>query len=273
MFYNKSFIQNNILKCDQCSKQLSEHDQPKYLPCYKTICSNCEMTILKLNSNNKDKQFKCSICLKDHYIPMDGFVINERVYALITAEQMKISFGNEYDKLKLNLNKIDKLTSKSIQFNTDKLIDIIKEHCLDQINLIQLSTEKRIEQIQQLNEEFIQIVKDYEIKCIQSLSNKNETIVIKEQMIKLIDEANLFSIEKQAYLDELKINDDEMKQFNQKSEEIQLKLSNELTKLNNLIFDNKLIKFLSNTNEMNKFEIGIIDFEQLGETTVFLFIF
>ena len=92
-------------------------------------------------------------------------------------------------------------------------------------------------------------------------------------MIKLIDEANLFSIEKQAYLDELKINDDEMKQFNQKSEEIQLKLSNELTKLNNLIFDNKLIKFLSNTNEMNKFEIGIIDFEQLGETTVFLFIF
>ena len=64
-----------------------------------------------------------------------------------------------------------------------------------------------------------------------------------------------------------------MKQFNQKSEEIQLKLSNELTKLNNLIFDNKLIKFLSNTNEMNKFEIGIIDFEQLGETTVFLFNF
>ena len=124
-----------------------------------------------------------------------------------------------------------------------------------------------------LNEEFIQIVKDYEIKCIQSLSNKNETIVIKEQMIKLIDEANLFSIEKQAYLDELKINDAEMKQFNQKSEEIQLKLSNELTKLNNLIFDNKLIKFLSNTNEMNKFEIGIIDFEQLGETTVFLFNF
>ena len=52
-----------------------------------------------------------------------------------------------------------------------------------------------------------------------------------------------------------------------------MKKNQELNQLNNLIFDNKLIKFLSNTNEMNKFEIGIIDFEQLGETTVFLFNF
>jgi len=274
MFYNKSFIQNNLLKCDQCSQQLNEHDQPKYLPCYKTICSKCELTIITTNSKAIDNKFKCNICEKDHSIPNEGFVLNDRIYALITAEPMRISFGKEYDALKSNLNKIESLIKSLELTNTDKLIDIIKEHCMEQINLIQLSTEKKIEQLNKLNEQFIGIVKHYETKCVQSVlfQNKNES-VIRVQMNKLVEEANLFLIEKQAYLDELKINEDEMKQFNFKSEDLQSRLNKESAKLNHLIFDSKLIRFISNTNEMNKFELGIIDYEQLGETTVIIISF
>ena len=270
MHYQKSLIQDNILKCDQCNKQLTEHDEPKNLPCYNIICSTCEFTIRR-NANN-DKQFKCRICLNDHFIPESGFVLNKRVNLLIQAEPMEISLGKEYDDLKLNLRKLEILT-ESFKFDNETLIGKIKEHCMEQIRLIQLSTENKIEQINKLNDELIQKVTDYETKCIESLLKKNES-VITEQMTKLIDESNLLLKEAEVYLEQLKINDEEMKQFNKKSEEMQLKLNKKSIKLNSLVFDNKLIKFVSNNNEINKYELGHIDYEQLEEKTVkFLFIF
>ncbi len=56
--------------------------------------------------------------------------------------------------------------------------------------------------------------------------------------------------EKQAYLHQLRINDEEIKVFNKESDEMSKKL-----KLS--IFDNKLIKFISNTKDINKFELGL----------------
>ena len=41
-------------------------------------------------------------------------------------------------------------------------------------------------------------------------------------------------------------------------------------KLKNLIFDNKLIKFLTKYKEINKFELGNFDYEEL-ESLVFIF--
>jgi hypothetical protein len=270
MLYQKSLIQDNILKCDQCNNQLTEHDEPKNLPCYNIICSTCEFTIRR--NANTEKRFNCRICLNDHFIPESGFVLNKRVNLLIQAEPMEISLGKEYDDLKLNLRKLEILT-ESFKFDNETLIGKIKEHCMEQIRLIQLSTENKIEQINKLNDELIQKVTDYETKCIESLLKKNEP-VIKEQMTKLIDESNLLLNEADVYLEQLKINDEEMKQFNKKSEEMQLKLNKESIKLNSLVFDDKLIKFVSNNKEINKYELGYIDFEQPGEKTVkFLFIF
>ncbi len=54
---------------------------------------------------------------------------------------------------------------------------------------------------------------------------------------------------------------------------MQLKLNKESIKLNSLVFDNKLIKFVSNNNEINKYELGHIDYEQLEEKRVMFFIY
>ena len=93
---------------------------------------------------------------------------------------MEISLGKEYDDLKLNLTKLEILT-ESFKFDNETLIGKIKDHFMKQIQLLQLSTENKIEQLNKLNDELIQKVKDYEAKCIDSLLKKNESI-IKEQL-------------------------------------------------------------------------------------------
>ena len=44
-------------------------------------------------------------------------------------------------------------------------------------------------------------------------------------------------------------------------------------KSKSLIFNDKLIKFLSNTKEINQFELGKFDYERLRESSVFNFYF
>ena len=94
MFLYKSDLNNKILKCDKCKEPFDAYCQPKFLPCFKTICTTCKLTIHKEAIN---KWFKCGVCTNDHYIPDDGFILNEKIYDLITAEPMEISRGENYD--------------------------------------------------------------------------------------------------------------------------------------------------------------------------------
>jgi hypothetical protein len=71
-------------------------------PCFKTICTTCELTIQKEAIN---KRFKCTVCLTDHLIPDDGFVLNEKILQLIVTEPIDISRGENYERLKNNLIK------------------------------------------------------------------------------------------------------------------------------------------------------------------------
>jgi hypothetical protein len=250
MFLNKSDLKNTILKCDKCKKPFDEYCQPKFLPCFKTICTTCELTIQREAIN---RRFKCGLCLKDHYIPDDGFVIDETKYALIKAEPMEISRGENYDNLHLNLNKLETLF-KILKNGFDNGIDKIKEHCTEQIRLIQLSTENRIEQINKLNDELIKIIRDYERKCIQSFLDRSDEI--KQSVDKLIGDASIFVKEKQEHLLQFKIDDEEIKTFNKQSELLQESLNKESIKLNSLIFNNKILEFWSNTNEIKQSFLG-----------------
>ena len=145
--------------------------------------------------------------------------------------------------------------------------DIIREYCNEQIRLIQLSTENKIEQINKLSDELIAFVREYERTCIESYSSKNKSI-INEDINKIINEANTFINEKQAYLQQLKTNDDEIKVINKTSNELQIALNKKSEKLKSLIFNEKKIKFLTNTKEINKYELGNFDYKHLREPSV-----
>jgi hypothetical protein len=263
--YDLSKIENYIFKCDQCKVPFDQYSQPKYLPCHETICSDC---VVKIENEAINKKFKCAICLEDHYIPENGFALNKKVYDLITAEPMEISRGKEYDQLQDNLKKLESL-NKSLLIDCENGADIIKEYCMEQTRLIQLSTEKKIEQIQNLNDQLIIRIKEYEDKCVQAFSNKNA--LIREKMNKIIDEAQLFIDEKQAYLQKSKTKEEDIKKFSKESLELQSALEEVNIKLKSVIFNDELIKFLTNTTDVNTFELGNITYERLSEPKVCYF--
>ena len=215
-----------------------------------------------------NKRFKCVVCAKDHYIPDDGFVLNEMAIKIISAEPMEISRGENYERLQNNLNKVLSIV-KLFLSDYENGTDIIKEYCNEQIRRIQLSTENKIEQINKLNDELIAFVKDYERMCIESYSNKS--MLIKEGLNKIIQEANTFLNEKQAYLQNLKTDDEEIKVFNKESEDLHLVLNEISKKQKSLIFNDKLMKFLSNTKEINKYEIGNFYYGSFRESWVFYY--
>jgi hypothetical protein len=161
MYLNKS---NDVLKCDLCKIPFDDYDQPRFLPCHETICY---LYVVKIEKEASDRKFKCIFCLPEHYIPDSGFPINKKISALITTEPVEISRSNEYGKLKENLNKLE-LIVKQIQNNYEHDSDLIIEHCNEQIRLIQLLTENKIEQINKLNDELIAFVREYERTCIES---------------------------------------------------------------------------------------------------------
>ena len=262
-------LQKNILKCDQCKVAFSPYDQPRFLPCGETICSTCMFKIEKETINRK---FKC-ICLLDHYIPDNGFPINKKIYELITAEPMEISRGREYEKLQENLNQVLSM-AQVLGSDYENGTYLITEYCNEQIRLIQLSTENKIEQINKLSDELIAFVREFERNFIKYYLDKNK--LLKEDINKTINEANTFINEKQAYLQQLITDDDEIKVFNKASEDLQINLNKKSEKLKSLIFNEKLIKFVSNTKEINKYALGNFDYERLREPSVslyFLFFF
>ena len=101
MLNRKLFKQDDILKCDQCNIQFNEHDVPKFLPCFRTICSKCELTIQK--NTKSDMEFKCLICLKYHHIPIDGFSLNERIYALLKSANRSLKSEEYHQQNKTDL--------------------------------------------------------------------------------------------------------------------------------------------------------------------------
>ena len=261
--FDNTKLQNEILKCDQCNVPFNAYDQPRSLPCGDTICSAC---VAKIEREATNQKFKCSICKRDHYIPEEGLALNKKICALITAEPMEISRGENYERLQNNLKNI-KMISQLLWSDYENGVDIIKEYFNEQIRLIQLSTENKIEQIHTLSDELIAFIREYEKDCIQSYLNKHEST--KVNMKKIIKETESFLNEKQAYLQQYKIDDEEIKLFNKSSEDLQLTLKS--IKLKSLIFDSKLIKFLSNAKNISKSELGIFHYEYLRDPTVFNF--
>ena len=77
--FDNNQLQNEILKCDQCNIPFNAYVQPRFLPCFETICFTC---VNKIEKEVINKKFKCSVCFEDHFITDIGFAVNKKMYAL-----------------------------------------------------------------------------------------------------------------------------------------------------------------------------------------------
>jgi len=82
-------------------------------------------------------------------------------------------------------------------------------------------------------------------------------------MNKVIFETDVFLKEKQAYIQQYKIDDEEMNKFNKSCKDLQSALKKEKSKLISFLFENKLIKFRNNSKDIDRSALGQIDYEFL----------
>ena len=114
MFYEEKIV-NKILNCQNFNQQ---YDEPRLLPCGKTICTNC---LHKMENNllNKNKnELSCLMCHKMHQIPSDGFPLIEILLSLMQQKPKEVYRSEQVESLKQNLTiakeKLDSFTFEII---------------------------------------------------------------------------------------------------------------------------------------------------------------
>jgi len=217
------------------------------------------------------KRFKCSICTQYHDIPDNGFVINDEIYSLLTAETIQMIPTQECDQLELVLNETKLLDYKMKNYKTE-CFNELNEHCLEQKRLVQLATELKIQNLEenkehsqtqidlinQSNEELIEIIDKYEQTCMEYFKNFDaEFNVLVHNVASLHNEID-------TYLKENKSNNKKFQKIIQDFEDDKFQINKELKKLKNLIFNKNKIEFIE-TGETN---LGHFEYDKCFKVSI-----
>jgi hypothetical protein len=212
-----------------------------------------------MQKNALKNKFKCDSCQDEHLIPETGFILNKTLSEFTKIQPKDVFRSKECEKFKQNLNKIECLASQ-LAFDFENGVDKIKDHCTEQRRLVQLSTEKRIEEINKINQFLIEQIDLYETEWIQNYSNKKRELQV--NINETCDEAKRFLNEKKNYLKDYQIKDEEIKEFDEACEILKTELNQELKLINREIFNDKLIKFDSCIASLNEKIIGNLQYEK-----------
>ena len=82
MFFDSNQI-NEVLNCTKCNERL---DEPRILPCGKSICSFCAESI-----KVKDRDFQCLICEDKHEMSKNGLPIIEFAVKMLSFKSVRQS--------------------------------------------------------------------------------------------------------------------------------------------------------------------------------------
>lgn len=251
MFYEESKIVK-LLLCQKCSKRYDEYDEPRILPCGKTLCSKCVQALVN--------EFTCDLCSNGHLIPQNGFPINEIVLNLISEQPNEVYRSRESELLKTNLNQLESLAT-DVKFDLDNRGDKVKDHCIELKRQVQLATEQKIQEINEFNKKFLKEVDQYEKECIQKLANNNSEV--NPAVESLMSEVKKFLVDKRLYLGRFQISEEEIFTSNEKANELKTHLEFYKMIIKRLTFNNKLLEFEANKNQLEEIHLGYLHFRPL----------
>ena len=243
MFYETSFI-SNLLKCQHCSQPYDQFYKPRILSCCgDSICDTCieslEKTVIKCH-----KKYKCVLCSKFGFVPVDGFPINQLAVKL-ASEQPKEAFrGKELRDLKVSLNSLEELNKKLlVEIESADQLHIDK-HWDEQNKRIQSSFDNLIQELIKQKDILMQKVNELRLTCKESFKSMS----IKQQTKQVISKVNVFLDEQRNFLNQLQIDDQQILEANQRldtlCEEVEKERIN-LTEEKFKISETNLIEFKS----------------------------
>jgi len=255
MFYDSNQI-NNKLTCKKCEGRL---DEPRILPCGRSICSFC-LEYIKLTNN---REFQCLICDELHEMPKKGLPISETVLDLLSFKETHVSRGKAFDSLQDALK--DLRNNKNLfKFGLYNRTDFIKEHFIDLRNEVQLATEELHEQIDDLNEKVIVEINDYEKQLIGLNKNHLESLKIFE----ILKKVESFHLKVEEYLKQPKLNDDILIKLNKDAVILKEKSDLEIENLKEIILSGRFLKFKPNKEKLQKSFIGEMDENDIFNSSI-----
>ena len=118
----------NSLDCDVCKQLLVD---PMVMSCGKFFCKSHLTELLMNNTSNRKNTFICGICLEEHFIPNNGFVVNDRLQELVDLQLNKLKPSamfeeckKELENAKENVVKIELLEKNAEKYIYDYFADI-----------------------------------------------------------------------------------------------------------------------------------------------------
>ncbi len=250
MFYEEKKIKSLII-CSKCNQRL---DEPRVLPCGDVACFSCIASIQVIN-----KKFDCFLCNNKHNMPDEGLPINKRLLALISMQPIGVYRGQAVEVLNENLDDMQKKIT-CLKFSLNNGIDKIKEFCIDLRSSVQMATEQAIEQLNEQSDELLNEINKFEKDCTKSYQTNEKT---NEDALKTVKELELFLEKWNQYLEQPKISDKEILIANEEAILLKKKSEQELLNLSQQIFCGNSLKFIKNSNKLEKTVLGSLKFEKI----------
>ena len=259
MFYEQNEILN-VLNCAKCSREL---DEPRLLPCGKTVCNDC-ISALTSSRNPNSNMFECSLCLDEHFMPSKDFPLNESLLKLLEKKPSEVYRGKVIETFTNNLESVHN-KKKQMEFNLNYGEDTIKEYCMNIRCLIHASAETTIVKVNELADSLINQIIKYETECINSfqLISEDQQSTQKKLFQQQLNKIDNFYKEWSVYLKNLQYDEEAIIKANEVATTWNLATIDDEIKIKSFIFNNKLIKFEPNLDPIDRKLIGTIVHNQL----------
>ena len=240
-----------ILKCELCSMQYDLSDEPKIMPCFKTICRKCVLRIEE--SCSESGEFKCLdiACGAKHLYSKNGFPVNKIVSQLIA--ELRNRRSNENKDFEMNLNSIERLLA-DLSFDVNNSDLKIKQHCDQLRTKVKQSAEEKIKRINDYQSEFMSRISIYERECIQNFYRNKDLKPKLNDIISKIDE--FLKEKKKEFWEKIDLNEKQMAITNDTANTYRLKLEEQKLNLESLMFNYKLMDFEANRILIDELTIG-----------------
>ncbi len=179
-----------------------------------------------------------------------GLPTSSIIQSMLLLKPIEILRTKSVNSLKTTLknlqNKLDRLKS---DLNNGK--DRIQEYCIDLRTELYLCTELLIERINKLSDELLKEINDYEKECISNFENKD-----KKEFVEMIQKVEEFYSKWNNDVNRFEICDQTFNDANQNGLKIMTQIEDEISKLDDFIFDGNRLKFVRKSNKIESDFLG-----------------
>ena len=150
----------NELNCPKCNDTCVP---PRQLPCGNSLCTLC-LEVTEIEAPNR---FKCMVCEQIHFIPEEGFPIDEKLANELNKKAALLKVNS--DQFKSNFDSV-KAKLKQVEFLANGDYVVITEFCRDLKTDVQLAKELKIKELEETSEDTM--AKKLGINKLENLAEK-----------------------------------------------------------------------------------------------------